>query len=90
MCVCFVVCQYVLYQITSLGYVNESAMAYADGIYESIAMAHNNLQNGTIKWWVPGLSTTLPRVVNHPLCVYAAVVHVRAFLRAPPAGTGAS
>jgi len=42
--------QYVLYQITSLGYVNESAMAYADGIYESIAMAHNNLQNGTIKW----------------------------------------
>jgi len=42
--------EYVLFQITSLGFVNESATAYVDGIYESIVQAHENLAPGNLSW----------------------------------------
>ena len=37
--------QYVLYQVTSLGYVEETFSAFVDGITQSILAAHKNLQD---------------------------------------------
>ena len=36
--------------LRSSGFVNESATAYEEGIYESFVQAHNNLAQGSIKW----------------------------------------
>lgn len=40
--------QYVLYQITSLGVVDQTFNAMVDGIVGAISRAHENLQPGTI------------------------------------------
>ncbi|KJE90898.1 neutral/alkaline nonlysosomal ceramidase [Capsaspora owczarzaki ATCC 30864] len=40
--------QYVLFQITSLGFVKETLDAYVDGIVASIVQAHGNLQPGNL------------------------------------------
>jgi len=40
--------QYVLYQVTSLGWVKETFDAWVNGISESIIMAHNSMQPGKI------------------------------------------
>jgi neutral ceramidase len=40
--------QYVLYIITSLGFVRQSFDAIVDGIENSIIKAHNNLRPGSI------------------------------------------
>ena len=40
--------QYVLYQITSLGYVDETLDAWVNGIFESIERAHDNLRPALI------------------------------------------
>lgn len=40
--------QYVLFQMTSLGFVQETFDAWVTGISESILMAHRNLQSGNI------------------------------------------
>lgn len=40
--------QYVLYQITSLGYVKETFDAWVDGISQAIIMAHKNLKPGKV------------------------------------------
>lgn len=41
--------QYVLYQMTSLGFVKETFDAWVNGISESIVMAHNSMEPATIK-----------------------------------------
>ena len=40
--------QYVLYIITSIGFVSQSFYALVDGIENSIIEAHNNLRPGSI------------------------------------------
>lgn len=40
--------QYVLYQMTSLGFVQETFDAWVDGIANAIIMAHNNLKPGKV------------------------------------------
>lgn len=40
--------QYVLFDITSLGFVNQTLFAYVDGIVESIAKAHADIKPGNI------------------------------------------
>ncbi|RDD40045.1 Neutral ceramidase [Trichoplax sp. H2] len=40
--------QYVLFDITSLGFINQTLFAYVDGIVESIAKAHADIKPGNI------------------------------------------
>ncbi|XP_033099666.1 neutral ceramidase-like isoform X2 [Anneissia japonica] len=40
--------QFVLFQVTSLGFVNQSYMALVDGIVESVQRAHGNIVDGDI------------------------------------------
>ena len=40
--------QYIMYNIPSLGFVQESLDALVDGIYESIVLAHNSITPGNI------------------------------------------
>ena len=40
--------QYVLFELTSLGYVNQTTFAIIDGIVESIVIAHNNMKKTNI------------------------------------------
>ena len=40
--------QYVLFELTSLGYVNQTTFAMIDGIVESIVTAHNNMKKTNI------------------------------------------
>lgn len=40
--------QYLLFELTSLGYVNETTFALVDGIVESIVIAHNNMKKMNI------------------------------------------
>jgi neutral ceramidase len=40
--------QYVLFQVTSLGYVEQAADAFVDGIAQSIIKAHENVQSGRV------------------------------------------
>ena len=42
--------QYVLYQFTSLGYVEETMDAFVEGISQAIVKAHNNLEEGSISY----------------------------------------
>ncbi|CAK8678859.1 unnamed protein product [Clavelina lepadiformis] len=41
--------QYLLFEVTSLGHVQQSTDAFIDGIYESIVQANSNLKEATIK-----------------------------------------
>ena len=40
--------QYLLFELTSLGYVNQTTFALVDGIVESIAIAHKNMKQTKI------------------------------------------
>ena len=40
--------QYFLFELTSLGYVNQTTFALVDGIVESIVIAHNNMKKTNI------------------------------------------
>mmetsp|Transcript_3603 Transcript_3603/g.7287 ORF Transcript_3603/g.7287 Transcript_3603/m.7287 type:complete len:703 (+) Transcript_3603:1028-3136(+) len=42
--------QYVLYQFTSLGYVEETMDAFVEGISQAIVEAHNNVEEGSISY----------------------------------------
>lgn len=42
--------QYVMVQVPSLGFVNQTFMALVDGMVDAVAKAHQSLQTGTIKY----------------------------------------
>ena len=42
--------QYVLYQFTSLGYVEETMEAFVEGISQAIVEAHNSVAEGSISY----------------------------------------
>ncbi len=75
--------EYVLFQITALGFVNESAQAYEDGIYESFVKCVVHLCSNQ---YVSIVSIATPHACKPPLayqwvyvysCIYDAISHVR-------------